>query len=459
MKWYNRGIYQLFRCKSQNIIETILFSIILFSLIFVWMFSDISNILTNMINDEISTPLILELKQNPNDNTYKFADVKKNIDNNDDISYFDYNTLVDNVYSTDVEPYVGETDNYFTLPEEFKDIQMSLVGVEYLPLVDLEEDRIEIIEGTVFEENSIDEEIEIIVSAKLAAKNNLAINNILTLKKEDINTKSVTQIESKIVGIYDYTDKYNRTEELTKNENKSEYINAQRIQYENNVYIKNSSAQYLLGQEDIGRATIYLYLKDNRAMEKIFPEVQELLSEYGELKIADQQSFNVLQSLENISNTSYTFSLLWSIFFIAIIILIQCFFLQPRKKELAIYMSLGEAKKKIIFQLIVELSAKLFVAILICFPLFQIFSNKIKNDLLLNELISRLDIEQRYMGMGYFVKDFLEINEMEKKIGMLNVDLSMYYSIISVIICATFISAIFFIIYLSHNSPKKNLLD
>ena len=134
-------------------------------------------------------------------------------------------------------------------------------------------------------------------------------------------------------------------------------------------------------------------------------------------------------------------------------------FLQPRKKELAIYMSLGEAKKIIIFQLIVELSAKLFVAILICFPLFQIFSNKIKNDLLLNELISRLDIEQRYMGMGYFVKDFLEINEMEKKIGMLNVDLSMYYSIISVIICATFISAIFFIIYLSHNSPKKNLLD
>ena len=188
------------------------------------------------------------------------------------------------------------------------------------------DEQVRLIEGTLPEENN-----EVVVNQFLAAQNQWEIGDTITFQ-----TDSGTAVQGSISGYY-----LSGTERKQAKEMNAVY------RIENTVYGKPELISKM--QDIFGYESVSVYLKDPETMEDVGQSIMGILGDKAELTKSDTLFQQMKQPLEQ------------AVRIVRLMQYLTCMWMRSRKKEVAVYISLGERKSFIFMQMMLE-SLLVFVA-------------------------------------------------------------------------------------------------
>lgn len=177
---------------------------------------------------------------------------------------------------------------------------------------------------------------EVVINQFLAEQNQMKIGDMLTLQSEDGG-----KIQGMISGCF-----------LSGTERKQAEEMSAVYRIENTIYGKTKLI-YQIGAQS-GYESVSVYVKDPDAIEEVSQDITDILGNKMELTKADtlfqQMKQPMVQTLRIVRLMLYlTIGTAWTI-----ITLVLCIWMRSRKKEVAVYISLGERKISIFMQMILE---------------------------------------------------------------------------------------------------------
>lgn len=299
----------------------------------------------------------------------------------------DVNKLKEISYVTDVKYYfnVSATEESFSLYEEdeeenqdenmpdFKNFKKnSSLEVKAINTFKLEDNyvngNITLTSGEAFSEEDDD---KVIISYELATVNNLNVGDKITIKdsKEESH-------EFEIIGIYQnsQTDSFNNNYNL--------------------IYINTSSGSKLLSEEDYNDGNYSIskavfYLDDPENADSFKEEANKIVTDLEDRNLKldiDNASYEqMVSSIEGVRDFSNIVLIIVVIASIIVISLMVINSLKDRNYEIGVLLSLGERKKKIIGQFIVELLIIASVSFLVSIISSLMISQKLADVLLENQ--------------------------------------------------------------------------
>ena len=260
------------------------------------------------------------------------------------------------------------TENQNTNTEN---LQVRLVGYDDLKLDGAFADsEVRIVKGKYPKEKN-----EVLVNQILAETNKLEIGDVLTLETDDGK-----KLEGVISGYY-----------LSGSERKQSKGMASVYRIENTIYAKTESIITL--QDVSGYESVSVYLKNPENLEKIEREMKNILGEKVELTKSDMLFRQMKQPLEQVMQVVKLMLYLTLGTSAIVITLLLCMWMRVRKKEIAVYISLGKTKCSILSQLLLE-SFLVFAASSVCsIAIGNILAEKLKGLLFAGKNISTLAVK------------------------------------------------------------------
>lgn len=177
---------------------------------------------------------------------------------------------------------------------------------------------------------------EIVINKVLANYNSLTVGSSLT-----IESKEGTEITAIVSGIYS-----SGLEEKQGEETLAVY------RIENTIYISSEFA--LDFQSDQGYESVVVYLNDPEQMDETAEKLAALLNDKVTITKSDtlfQQMKAPLEQVERVVKLMLILTIGTSVIVIALLL---CMWMRARKKEIAVYISLGEPKGSIFLQVCLE---------------------------------------------------------------------------------------------------------
>ena len=221
------------------------------------------------------------------------------------------------------------TENQNTNTEN---LQVRLVGYDDLKLDGaFAESEIRIVKGKYPKEKN-----EVVINQILAETNKLEIGDTVTFE-----TDGGKKMDGVISGYYLSGSERNQSKEM-----------ASVYRIENTIYTKTESIAAL--QEISGYERISVYLKNPENLEKIEGEMANILGEKVELTKSDMLFRQMKQPLEQVMQVVSLMLYLTLGTSAIVITLLLCMWMRGRKKEIAVYISLGKNKCSILSQLLLE---------------------------------------------------------------------------------------------------------
>ncbi len=261
----------------------------------------------------------------------------------------DVNILKEINYVSDVKYYFtvkGEEESFNLYEESINESEnkgrmmnnsLQIEAINTFKLEDKYVDgQIELVEGEAFEE---DDEDAVIISYELASYNNLEIGSEIKIKDSDGESHTLT-----VTGIY---------------QNKEEFNNSYNL-----IYINTETGEKFLTDEEYNNGNYNItkavfYLNDPENADEFKKEANKLITDlsdrYLTLDIDNQTYEQMISSIEGVAKFSRTILVIVVIAAIVVISLMVINSLKDRNYEIGVLLSLGEKKKKIIGQFIVEL--------------------------------------------------------------------------------------------------------
>ena len=260
------------------------------------------------------------------------------------------------------------TENQNTNTEN---LQVRLVGYDDLKLDGAFADsEVRIVKGKYPKEKN-----EVLVNQILAETNKLEIGDVLTLETDDGK-----KLEGVISGYY-----------LSGSERKQSKEMASVYRIENTIYAKTESIITL--QDTSGYESVFVYLKNPENLEKIEREMKNILGDKVELTKSDMLFRQMKQPLEQVMQVVKLMLYLTLGTSAIVITLLLCMWMRVRKKEIAVYISLGKTKCSILSQLLLE-SFLVFAASSVCsIAIGNILAEKLKDLLFAGKNISTLAVK------------------------------------------------------------------
>ena len=260
------------------------------------------------------------------------------------------------------------TENQNTNTEN---LQVRLVGYDDLKLDGAFADsEVRIVKGKYPKEKN-----EVLVNQILAETNKLEIGDVLTLETDDGK-----KLEGVISGYY-----------LSGSERKQSKEMASVYRIENTIYAKTESIITL--QDTSGYESVSVYLKNPENLEKIEREMKNVLGDKVELTKSDMLFRQMKQPLEQVMQVVKLMLYLTLGTSAIVITLLLCMWMRVRKKEIAVYISLGKTKCSILSQLLLE-SFLVFAASSVCsIAIGNILAEKLKDLLFAGKNISTLAVK------------------------------------------------------------------
>lgn len=341
-----------------------------------------------------------EYNQNPNFaiDTYVTLDNIKQIGSSPYVKYYDYN-LTTNVGSEALTQYVPEAMKEQEESGTFIDDEMSkyyafqMKGVNYHKVVDIEEKRINLVDGRVLTEEEVTSGKAVgLISKELADLNQLKVGDTLTVAnyKVDFNESGdqptatkLTDYAIEIVGIFEVPTK--AVDDKSGDSGQAGPMNdkmAQAYQEQmdmNTVYLPNkvveemvneSMAQYAEDMPEGAEAptTEQMYqpifvLKQPEDADKFKEENQAYVPKLFKLTTSSDEYDTIaapVQSITKMAGYVLTIAIAAAILIITLVVLL---FLRDRKHELGIYLSFGEKRGKVFGQILFEVLLIAFVAV------------------------------------------------------------------------------------------------
>lgn len=236
------------------------------------------------------------------------------------------------------EESTSETENGFMGKGKMMNNSLQIEAINTFKLEDKYVDgQIELVEGKAFEE---DDEDAVIISYELATTNDLSIDSEISIKDTDGESHTL-----KVTGIY-------QTKEDGLNNNY------------NLIYINTVTGEKFLTDEEYNDGNYNItsavfYLNDPENADKFKEEANTLITDlsdrYLTLDIDNQTYEQMISSIEGVAKFSNTILVIVIIASIVVISLMVINSLKDRNYEIGVLLSLGEKKKKIIGQFIIEL--------------------------------------------------------------------------------------------------------
>lgn len=176
----------------------------------------------------------------------------------------------------------------------------------------------------------------VVINSMLADYNGLELGDDITIE----NTEGKT-ISLKIIGLFLSGSERKQTEQ-------TDSIN----RIENQLFVDNESYSQLLG--DSGYLKVSVYCKNPEQLSTLEEQLYSILSgkvEYTSSDTLYEQMVLPLEQITKIANIMFVFTLITGI---VIVSLLLCMWMRTRKKEAAIFISMGKAKYSIFLQVFLE---------------------------------------------------------------------------------------------------------
>ena len=193
------------------------------------------------------------------------------------------------------------------------------------------DEQVRLIEGTLPEKDN-----EVVVNQFLAAQNQWEIGNTITFQ-----TNSGMSMQAIISGYYLSGTERNQAKEMSA---------VYRI--ENTIYGKPELITQI--QDISGYESVSVYLKDPESMEAVGQSIAGILGDKAELTKSDTLFQQMKQPLEQAIRIVQLMQYLTIGTGMIVVTLLLCMWMRSRKKEVAVYISLGERKSSIFMQMMLE---------------------------------------------------------------------------------------------------------
>lgn len=217
--------------------------------------------------------------------------------------------------------------------------QVQLISYDDLELDSaFADEQVRLIEGTLPEKDN-----GVVVNQFLAAQNQWEIGDTITFQ-----TNSGMSMQAIISGYYLSGTERNQAKEMSA---------VYRI--ENTIYGKPELITQI--QDISGYESVSVYLKDPESMEAVGQSITGILGDKAELTKSDTLFQQMKQPLEQAIRIVQLMQYLTIGTGMIVVTLLLCMWMRSRKKEVAVYISLGERKASIFMQMMLE-SLLVFVA-------------------------------------------------------------------------------------------------
>ncbi len=181
-----------------------------------------------------------------------------------------------------------------------------------------------------------EKENEVVVNQLLASLNQWQTGDVITIRSEAGKT-----MEAVISGCFLSGTERNQAEEMNA---------VYRI--ENTIYAKPKLVEEI--QEEPGYERVFVYLKDPEAMEEAEQILAGILGDKAELSRSDTLYSQMKQPLEQVLRVVRLMLYLTAAAAVIVVTLLLCMWMRSRKKEVAVYISLGEGGRTVFMQMLLE---------------------------------------------------------------------------------------------------------
>ena len=303
----------------------------------------------------------------------------------------------------------------------------SLYGGQNTEPMEMKENKIKLVEGRLFTQEEIKSAIEnkVLISKNLALTNNITIGSSIKLYEEiykneqlmrdmsvgvmpaPIKPVSTKEFEFEVIGIYDTIKEVKPNDEGKIN---ISYLDEER---ENRIYTSNPvviNIASILDTESVRinpeiegynfqeYYTPIFVLEDPLELAKFKEEAGQFLPDYYRL-IDNGGAFE--QVAAPMKNMQWIASIVLYVAIgatLVILSLLITLFLRDRKHEIGIYLSLGEKKIKVIYQILTEVVIISFVAITLSLFSGNIIASVMSEKMLNNQIIAEQEKENSNNG-------------------------------------------------------------
>lgn len=324
MKFYQLAFQYLCRKKSKTFILLLVLLFINSMILSSYIILHATENSRLTMQEKTGTKLVLEVKDR---NHYITENEIKVLENMDGVTYI--NRLTSNaVYPVNFNP-VTNSDS-----EEENNWKVSLLSYDDLDRDSAFSDlRYRLLEGSLITEGS---EKGAVVNFVLADANGLEIGDELK-----VGTETGSVINVRIIGVF-----------AAGSERKQMDTLASVNRVENQIFIGNESYMELFGKAEYHK--IAVYIKNPEQMDVLGQRLKEFFGDRVEITTADtlyRQLEVPLNQIVRIMQLMLIFTLIAGV---TIISLLLCMWMRSRKREIAVFVSMGKGKMSIIMQAFLE---------------------------------------------------------------------------------------------------------
>ncbi|MFS1021058.1 ABC transporter permease [Enterococcus casseliflavus] len=348
-----------------------------------------------------------------------------------------------------------------------------LVGTNLLQPLDFEEDTVNLTQGRFFneEEQRTGKRVGLI-SEELAQENGLTVGDTMVLDGQFVDYSSSGDPEKQkgneypieIVGIFKNTNLEKANEN---NDNSSSSFFDDRPF--NRIYMPNDAVKTIVEEERAGQQAAFpatdfgsgedyftpqFILNQPEDAEQFKQEVTPLLPNGYKVNASTDEYDRVGTSMNRLSQISSYVVVIAVIASLIIISLIIVLFTRDRKYELGIYLSLGERRKYVFAQIVLELLMIGVSAMLISLVTGNMLGKMVSESLLSSSMLeaNQAGVEQFFVGVPKI--DQATINEAFR----VQYTLSYIIAFLATGIVTILLSAVVPLLYILRLNPKKIML-
>ncbi|UOE94068.1 ABC transporter permease [Alkalihalobacillus sp. LMS39] len=405
-------------------------------------------------------------------------DMIKQIGELSQVKYYDYSSRT-HLGSEHVKSVTGYEEEDIEYENPYYETNFMLKGVNYAPIIDFEEGKNQLVDGRVFTNEEVENGAAVtVISKKLAELNNLHVGDtfILTSAVIDYQGHQEEILDSRdlpleIIGLFEPV-----TVERTEDENNQHGMwDFMDMDKQNTVYVANSivlderkydiekrmelDEEFRKMVEEEGDAWLQeyyqpIYILNSTDDAQAFAEdALTLVPEYYVVRHASDQYDSIsgpIKSMSKLSGYVLIVSVAASILIIGLVVLL---FLRDRRRELGIYLSLGERRGRVIGQIVIEVFVIALIGITLSLFTGNLIASGVSGTLMQSDTTSQ---DEFY----YYGDDFTSNLTTSDVLNSYEVELSPTYILMFIIIglATVLFSTIIPLIYIVRLNPKKILM-
>lgn len=424
------------------------------------------------------------------------------------VKYYDYsvNNWIQTAKLKGYEPKsIKDSGMSYTDPSSKLKYQFSVKGVNYEKILDVEEKKIEIVDGRVFTSEDITQGKAVaVISKQMADENGLKVGDKLVVDagtenwgamdnaKADSEADSESEPAPKeyffqdqvfeIIGLFSPLKKEGKTEKKADPNSMDPYLEMEQYNriYAPNDYVIKTQKEFQKGVEQkfpemkndmtekeinemYESVTPYFVLKSPEDADAFRTEVTPLLPDkFSKLILSTDQYDSIAAPVKNMSKIA-TYVIFVSVGATLLIIsLVVLLFLRDRKHELGIYLSLGETRGKVIGQIVVEVVVIAFVAITLSVFTGNLLAKSVSGSLIETQMKAKEEESMNGMNYDYELEQLNAGNKVDGTdvSDSYKVTLSLGYIVVFYVvgIGTVLLSTIVPLIYILRLNPKKIMM-